>query len=132
MGSRVCVQGTGWEDLTGRSAWEVTSAAGPGDARLQLSLPGWAMAVAAVIQIGSPPTPVLLVLLDPREQGSECGLGGKEAAGREVRLLMAASLGSYDLGQHSCSLCSGKAALWLVPELVTLRSYLEPLISSEE
>lgn len=45
---------------------------------------------------------------------------------------MAASLGSYDLGQHSCSLCSGKATLRPAPELVTLRSQLELLISSEE
>lgn len=45
---------------------------------------------------------------------------------------MAASLGSYDLGQHSCRLCSGKGALQLVPELVTLMPHLEPLMSSEE
>lgn len=40
---------------------------------------------------------------------------------------MAVSLSSYDLGQHSCHLCSGRAALQLVPERGTPMPHLEPL-----
>lgn len=90
------------EDLTEewRSAWEV-GLLQAWRRQLRLSLPVWAVAVAAAaaaaIQTGSPLHPVLLALLGPGSRlGVLPGREDKEAAGREVRLPGAASLGSCD------------------------------------